>query len=218
MRMRKKKNLPQRMERCSHIQITQPEKLQGRWLGEHPGHTRLYIELGCGKGRFTAETAKTVPDTLYVAVERVPEAMVVAMERTIADGTENARFIDMDAAKLTDVFAPHEVDRIYINFCDPWPHARHAKRRLTSPLFLALYREVLTQDGEIHFKTDNSPLFEYSVETFEENGWTLSEVTRNLHENGVQGIMTDYEEKFHNQGVPINRLVAKYTQSNTKEV
>ena len=108
------------------------------------------------------------------------------------------------------MFDAGEADRIYINFCDPWPSKRHAKRRLTSPLFLDIYKVLLPKGGEIHFKTDNSPLFEYSVETFEECGWQLSEVTRNLHENGVCGIMTDYEEKFHNQGVNINRCVAVY--------
>ena len=212
MRMRKKPNLIPRMEKCAHVQVKEPEELKGKWR-EGTEYKNVYLEIGCGKGRFTAETAKTVPETLYVAVEKVPDAMVVAMERVCRDETENVRFIDMDAQKLLEIFEPGEVERIYINFCDPWPSKRHAKRRLTSPLFLDIYKVLLPEGGEIHFKTDNSPLFEYSVETFEECGWELSEVTRNLHENGVCGIMTDYEEKFHNQGVNINRCVAVYKKN-----
>jgi tRNA (guanine-N7-)-methyltransferase len=143
-----------------------------------------------------------------VAVERVPDAMVVGMERVCAAELNNVRFIDIDAQKLPEMFEKGEISRIYINFCDPWPTKRHAKRRLTSPGFLALYKNVLADGGEIHFKTDNLPLFEYSLEQFQENGFELSEVTRNLHENGVQGVMTDYEAKFHEQGLPINRCVA----------
>ena len=208
MRMRKKPNLIPRMERCSAVLIREPEALQGRWLETFPAYQRLYVELGCGKGRFTAETARTIPDTLLVAVERVPDAMVVGMERVVDGGIENVRFLDRDAQNLPAIFAPGEVDRIYINFCDPWPTKRHAKRRLTSEGFLKIYRGVLKPGGEIHFKTDNGPLFEYSLEQFEAQGFTLSEVTRDLHANGPVGVMTDYEAKFHAQGVPINRCAA----------
>lgn len=196
------------MERCSRVLITAPEEYRGRWLDSFPGHDRLHLELGCGKGRFTAGTAEQMPDTLFVAVERVPDAMVVGMERVCAGGLQNVRFIDMDAARLAEIFEPGEVSRIYINFCDPWPTKKHAKRRLTSPIFLDIYKKLLPPGGEIHFKTDNLPLFEYSLEQFEANGFSLHDVTRDLHENGPMGIMTDYEEKFHSQGVKINRCVA----------
>ena len=112
-----------------------------------------------------------------------------------------------DAALLPDYFAPDEVDRVYINFCDPWPSNRHAKRRLTHRDFLNIYRQVLRTGGEIHFKTDNRPLFEFSLLEFPRAGYALSEVTRNLHENGPQGVMTDYEAKFFAQGLPIHRCV-----------
>ena len=115
--------------------------------------------------------------------------------------------MDGDAARLADYFGSGEVDLIYINFCDPWPTNRHAKRRLTHVNFLKSYRAVLHEGGQIHFKTDNSGLFEWSLTQFPPAGFTLSEVTRNLHEHGVRGIMTDYEEKFHNLGTPINRCV-----------
>jgi tRNA (guanine-N7-)-methyltransferase len=207
--MRKKKNLPQRMERAAGVLIKEPEEYRGKWLAAFPGHGELHAELGCGKGTFTAGTAAASPDVFLVAVEKVPDAMIMAMEKAVAAGLENVRFIDADAERLRDIFAPQELDRIYINFCDPWPTKRHAKRRLTSPGFLAIYKEVLKSGGEIHFKTDNLPLFEYSLEQFAECGFALHEVTRNLHENGPVGIMTDYEAKFHAEGLPINRCVAK---------
>ncbi|NLW64934.1 MAG: tRNA (guanosine(46)-N7)-methyltransferase TrmB, partial [Clostridiales bacterium] len=158
---------------------------------------------------FTADTAEQHPDILLVAVEKVPDAMVVGMERVCDRGIKNVRFIDTDAAALPVIFESHEVDRIFINFCDPWPKKRDVKRRLTSPGFLAIYESILKQDGEVCFKTDNRPLFEYSLETFENEGWELTEVTENLHDNGPVGVMTDYEKKFYEQGMPINRLVAK---------
>ena len=207
--MRKKPNLIPRMERCAAWQVKAPEELRGRWL-ESFGGERLWIELGCGKGRFTAGTAAQNPDCLIAAVERVPDAMVVAMERAKEARLPNVRFIDTDAAKLELIFAPGEADRIYINFCDPWPTKRHAKRRLTSPLFLASYKNVLRPGGEIHFKTDNLPLFEYSLEQFSEAGFTLTEICNDLHASGPQGVMTDYELKFAEQGIKINRCVAVF--------
>lgn len=208
MRMRKKPNLIPRMERCARVLVTNPEDRAGHWRELMPGAAGLHLELGCGKGRFTAGTAAAAPDTLLIAVERVPDAMVIAMERVCAQELHNAFFVDGDAARLPAYFAPGEVDRIYINFCDPWPGNRHAKRRLTHPNFLTLYRQVLSPSGAIHFKTDNRDLFEWSLPQFEACGFTLHEVTRDLHANGIRGIMTDYEEKFHSLGTPINRCVA----------
>ena len=198
------------MERCAAVQVKEPAENKGKWLNYYPGYKKLYIELGCGKGRFTAETAKNEPDALFVAIERVPDAMVMAMERTVNENIRNIRYIDGDAAALSEMFEKGEADRIYINFCDPWPGGKkHAKRRLTAPGFLKIYKEILNDTGEIHFKTDNLPLFEYSLEQFAECGYELLEVTNDLHANGINGIMTDYEEKFHLQGIKINRCVAK---------
>lgn len=208
MRMRKKPNLIPRMEQCSAIQIKNPEELRGKWATAFPGYDTIELELGCGKGKFTAGTAAADPHSFLVAVERVPDAMVVAMERCTALGLENIRFIDMDAVRLPEIFAPGEVSRIYINFPDPWRKTKQFKRRLTAPSFLNIYKQLLPEGGEIHFKSDNDPLFEWSVEQFQDNGWSLREVTRDLHENGPVGVMTDYETKFYEQGVTINRLVA----------
>ena len=199
------------MERCAALLAAAPETLRGRWLEEFPGKTRLYVELGCGKGRFTAETAATLPQTLYLAVERVPDAMILAMERVQAAQLENVRFLDVDAARLGELFAPGEIDRLYINFCDPWPKIRDAKLRLTAPGFLRLYADALKEGGQIHFKTDNTPLFDWSVGQLAEEGWALSDVTHDLHLNGPVGVMTDYEAKFVAEGKTINRLVATRT-------
>ena len=208
MRMRKKKNLVPRMERCGDFLIRDPYDRAGHWRELMPEARELRLELGCGKGRFTAGTAAAEPDVLFIAVEMVPDAMVVAMERCVGAGLTNVYFVDANADQLPSFFAPGEVDRIYLNFSDPWPSNRHAKRRLTHGNFLRLYRQVLKMGGQIHFKTDNQPLFEFSVDEIPNFGFTLSEVTRNLHEHGPVGVMTDYEAKFYEQGLPINRLVA----------
>ena len=218
MRMRKKKNLLPRMEACGALLIEDPRALRGRWRELLPGAKELRVELGCGKGRFTLGTAQAEPDVLFIAVELVPDAMVVAMERCVNAGLTNVFFVDANADQLPQFFAPGEVDRIYLNFSDPWPSNRHAKRRLTHGNFLKLYRQVLKMGGQIHFKTDNQPLFEFSVEELPKFGFELSEVTRNLHENGPVGVMTDYEAKFYEQGQPINRCVGTMVDWEEPEV
>ena len=244
MRMRKKPNLAARMEKCAHLLVGRPELLRGRWLdpaNESPGcltcqsqrlfpdknqslscdgpnesgYSELYIELGCGKGRFTIETAKaaTAPavesGSLFVALEKSADAMIIAVERAAAEDLQNVRFINVFADDLTDYFAPGEVSRIYLNFCDPWPSNRHAKRRLTNRRFLEFYLQVLKPGGEVHFKTDNFPLFEYSLQEFEYAGFALKETVRDLHKDGPVGVMTDYEQKFHAQGLPIYKCIAR---------
>ena len=208
MRMRKKPNLVPRMERCARFLIQAPEEQRGHWRELKPDAEQIWLELGCGKGRFTAETALKHPDTLFLAVERVPDAMVVAMERVTEAGLKNVFFVDGDAALLPDMFAPGEVDRLYINFCDPWPKSNQKRRRLTHGNFLKCYRQVLPMGGQIHFKTDNDKLFQWSVEEIPQYGFALSEVTRDLHADGPVGIMTDYEAKFYELGKNINRCVA----------
>lgn len=207
MRMRKKKNLAPRMERCGDLLIREPKEYKGRWRTLMPDCRELRLELGCGKGRFTCDSAALEPDVLFIAVERVPDAMVIAMERAEAMELRNVFFVDADAAQLPEYFEPGEVDLIYLNFSDPWPSNRHAKRRLTHPDFLNKYAAVLKDRGEVHFKTDNHDLFEWSLFQFPKAGFDLKQVTRNLHEIGIRGVMTDYEAKFHALGQPINRCV-----------
>ena len=208
MRMRKKPNLGIRMEKCGSLIETAPEELKGRWLEKYPSYKSLEIEMGCGKGRFTAETALQNTDTLLVAIERAESAMVMAMERVKNNGSENVRFIDGDVSKLPEMFALGEAKTIYINFCDPWPKSRDAKFRLTAPAFLRRYADILEPGGEIQFKTDNAPLFSWSLEQFKNEGWELHDVTNDLHKDGPVGIMTDYEARFYEEGMKINRLVA----------
>ena len=207
MRMRKKPNLIPRMERCARFLIREPSSYRVHWRQLKPDAKEIRLEIGCGKGRFSAETAQRNPDVLYIALERVPDAMVIAMERSMEKGLDNIFFIDGDAAKLRDYFAPGEVDLLYINFCDPWPGLKHARRRLTHEQFLVLYRGILREGGQIHFKSDNRDLFEWSLFQFPKAGFILSEVTRDLHGQGINGVMTDYEEKFYQMGTPINRCV-----------
>ena len=212
MRMRKKPNLIPRMERCAAVQIKEPKDYAGKWRESFARYKSLWLELGCGKGRFTVLTAAEEPDVMLIAVEKVPDAMVIAMERAAEAKLDNVRFIDMDALELREVFLPGEAERIFINFCDPWPKSRDAKHRLTAPGFLRSYADLLPQGGEIHFKTDNRPLFDWSVGQFTAEGWDIKELTYDLHKDGAGGVMTDYESKFSAMGVPINRLVAVKTE------
>ena len=205
MRMRKKANLEPRMAACADWQVTDPAALKGNWRSRKPDCAALWVELGCGKGKFTVETAAANPEVLLIAVERCREAMVMAMEKAKAMGLTNVLFVDMDAALLEGCFALGEIDRIFLNFPDPWPRSKNAKRRLTYRSFLKIYTRVLRDGGEIHFKTDNAKLFDFTLEELEALGLETRNLTRNLHENGVVGIMTGYEEKFHALGTPINR-------------
>lgn len=205
MRMRRKPNLEPRMEACRNWQVMEPETMQSKWRELKPDCTALWVEVGCGKGKFTVETAQANPDVLMIAIERCREAMVMAMEKARDMGLTNVFFVDMDVANMEGCFAPQEIDRLFINFPDPWPRSKNAKRRLTFRTFLRLYSRIIKDGGEIHFKTDNAPLFEFTLEELELVGLPTKNVTRNLHENGPVGIMTGYEEKFYAMGTPINR-------------
>lgn len=200
MRMRKKPNLIPRMERCASVLLSAPEALRGRWREEFPQYKELRLELGCGKGRFTCEQALREPEVLLLALEKVPDAMVVAMERAVERDIPNVRFLDRDAALLEELFAPGEVSRLYINFPDPWPKKKQFKRRLTAPEFLRRYAALLPEGGQVWFKTDNGSLFDWSVETMRACGWTLLDMPEGTP-------MTDYEARFTEQGLPIHRIV-----------
>lgn len=205
MRMRKKPNLIPRMERCEACHIKTPEEMKGIWRSLAPQCTELWVEVGCGKGRFTVETAAANPQMLLIAVERCADAMVVAMEKAMEKNLKNVFFVDMDAARMEECFTPGELDGLFLNFSDPWPRKKNAKRRLTHRGFLAHYSQVVRPGGQLLFKTDNRPLFEFSLEEFAAVGFPAEQVTFNLHENGPVGIMTDYEEKFFLEGKPICR-------------
>ena len=208
LRMRKRHNLEPRMEQCREYLIEAPAERRGNWKKDG---RKLFLEIGCGKGSFTCALAASEPDCDLVAIEKVPDAMILAMERAKREQLGNVCFADYDAARLPEMFAPEETDRIYINFCDPWPKSRDAKFRLTAPAFLRRYASVLPVGGEVRFKTDNLPLFEWSLQQFADEGWELLDVSRDLHADGVRGILTDYEMRFLAQGVKINGLTAVKT-------
>ena len=205
MRMRKKKNLIPRMERCAAVQEKDPYAMRGRWREWLTPECELCLEIGCGKGAFIRGTAVKEPDVNFIALERCSDVAMIAMEKCKAAEIPNVRFMIGDVAKLAENFTDGSIDRIYLNFSDPWPSNRHAKRRLTHRTFLDKYCRTVREGGEIHFKTDNAPLFAYSLEEFAACGLEVKNVTHDLHKDGIVGIMTGYEEKFHALGTPINR-------------
>ena len=208
MRMRTRSHLDDRIKACENIMLENFNDTAREFAGSCP----LHIEIGCGKGRFIAETARLNPDIRYIAVEKVSNVMVLAMEKAVKAEVSNLRFMRGDFQILAESFPDKSVDRIYLNFSDPWPKKGYAKRRLTHGGFLEIYKRILKDDGEICFKTDNRELFDFSLESFPENDFSLSEVTFDLHNSGFEGnIMTEYEERFSQMGFPICRLVAKKT-------
>jgi len=197
----------------SRYVVHEEETRAGSWHeifgNDHP----IHIEIGMGKGKFIMALAKANPDINYVGIEKYSSVLIRAIEKMEQEETplDNLCFIRMDAENITKVFAKDEVARIYLNFSDPWPKDRHAKRRLTSKEFFARYHQILAADGRVEFKTDNRPLFDFSVESVKEAGWNLDVVTYDLHHDEVlvQGnVMTEYEERFSAMGNPIHKLVA----------
>lgn len=191
--------------------FTEPEGMAGTWSQVFGNNNPVHIEIGMGKGRFITTLAGMNPDINYVGIEKYSSVLLRAVEKQDEMCLPNLRFIRMDAENITSVFGKEEVDRIYLNFSDPWPKDRHAKRRLTSRQFFARYNEILKSTGRVEFKTDNRPLFDFSVEEVNEAGWKLSVCTYDLHndEKLMEGnVMTEYEERFSSQGNPICKLVA----------
>ena len=188
--------------------IKKPEEQRGN---EKP----IQIEIGMGKGQFILNMAKVHPEINFIGIERYSSVLLRALEKYDTEefeNLENIRFICMDAREIEAVFAPAEVDKIFLNFSDPWPKARHAKRRLTSTEFLARYEKVLVENGRVEFKTDNTELFNFSLEQVKEAGWELLAYTYDLHhqeEMNKGNIMTEYEQKFSEKGNPINKLIAQ---------
>lgn len=196
------------------IAVKQEKEYKGKWNSFFGNDNPIYIEIGMGKGQFLLTLAKRNPQINYIGIERYSSVLLRALEKFDTEEyceLQNIRFICMDAMELPEVFERGEVAKIYLNFSDPWPKARHARRRLTSTQFLAQYDKVLAQDGVVEFKTDNRPLFEFSLEQVEEANWKLCGATFDLHhdENMNAGnVMTEYEAKFSGMGNPIHKLIA----------
>lgn len=212
MRLRNIRGSREAIAESSYV-VHEEETRAGSWGrifgNEHP----IYIEVGMGKGQFIMALAKRYPQRNFVGIEKYSSVLIRALQKMEEEEIPlpNLKFIRMDAENLTKVFAKDEVSGIYLNFSDPWPKDRHAKRRLTSTAFLERYDQILVKEGKVEFKTDNRPLFDFSVESIKEAGWNLEAVTYDLHhdEAMVEGnIMTEYEERFSAKGNPIHKLIA----------
>ncbi len=192
--------------------IQQPEENKGMWAQFLGNSYPIHIEIGMGKGRFLMDLAAQNPKINYLGIERYTSVLLRAVQKMELLPLPNLHFLCADAAMLPNLFAEGEVDCIYLNFSDPWPKERHAKRRLTSPEFLNRYDQVLSPNGRIEFKTDNQALFSYSLEAIQNSPvWKLDAFTKDLHHDRIMGegnIMTEYEEKFSSRGNPIYKLVS----------
>ncbi|WP_077214287.1 tRNA (guanosine(46)-N7)-methyltransferase TrmB [Bacillus dakarensis] len=211
MRLRNKPWAREMLQSHPQFVILSPEQYKGKWNTAFEKDQPLHIEVGTGKGRFITEMAKANPHINYLGIELYESVIVVALDRLIEANLPNVKLLNVNAEKLTEYFAKGDVDRVYLNFSDPWPKTRHAKRRLTHENFLKLYEEILVDKGEIHFKTDNQGLFEFSLMSFSEYGLLLKYLSLDFHKSDFEGnIMTEYEEKFSQQGSRIYRCEVKY--------
>ncbi len=195
----------------SEYVIHEPEKQKGNWKEIFGNGNPIHVEIGMGKGRFISELASIHPDINYVGIEKYSSVLLRAIEKQEKLLYPNLKFIRMVAEEISEVFGPGEVERIYLNFSDPWPKDRHAKRRLTSRQFLERYDRILKPEGWIEFKTDNRALFDFSLEEVEAAGWRLKLCTYDLHHEPElcrDNVMTEYEERFSSMGNPIHKLAA----------
>lgn len=210
MRLRKIKGADEAVAASPYV-IQHSEQAPLPWKSLFKNEHPLHIEIGMGKGRFLMELAKANPQINYIGIERYTSVLIKAIHKMEADPLPNLYFLCMDAAGLEQYFAPGDVERIYLNFSDPWPKDRHAKRRLTSIEHLRLYEQILQKDGRLQFKTDNRPLFDFSLEQLDSADWATEEANFDLHRDGPapHNVMTEYEEKFYHLGIPICRLLAR---------
>lgn len=209
MRLKKVKGALEKIEKSLYY-VKNPENNIGKWKELFNNENPIHIEIGMGKGSFIIGMAKNNPDINYIGIEMYDSVLVRAVETLEAQDLEipNLKLLLFDAKNIETVF-DNEIDRIYLNFSDPWPKARHAKRRLTSEVFLSKYDKIFVKDKSIIMKTDNDDLFDFSIETLRNHGYDLIEITRDLHSlNDPENVMTEYERKFSESGVKINRLKA----------
>ena len=210
MRLRNIKNAALRLAENERDFIANPASFKGKWHTVFGNNNPIHIEIGMGKGQFLTQLALRNPDINYIGIEKFSSVLLRASEKLETIELKNVRIINVDALMLNDYFSENEVSRIYLNFSDPWPKNAHAKRRLTSNRFLPIYQNILVNDGEIHFKTDNRLLFEFSLESLNNYGLLLSNISLDLHKSDYpDNIMTEYEERFSKFG-PIYRLEARF--------
>ncbi|KAB2338878.1 tRNA (guanosine(46)-N7)-methyltransferase TrmB [Cytobacillus depressus] len=211
MRQRNKPWAKEKLDQYPQYVISAPEQHKGKWQEVFEKNQPLHIEIGTGKGRFITGMAKANPNINYIGIELQDSIIVTALDKIIEEELSNVKLINVNAEDLREFFANFEVDRVYLNFSDPWPKTRHAKRRLTYKTFLNIYEDILVDHGEIHFKTDNQGLFEFSLMSFSEYGLLLKDVSLDLHNSQFEGnIMTEYEEKFSSKGNRIYRCEVQF--------
>lgn len=221
MRIRYLQNTDEILEN-SVLTVHEPQEYKGKWLEKYPHCHQIALEIGCGKGRFVGEMAAKYPETLHIGVEKFSTILARAVLTNEPDPEHvqnNLALVRYDALEMHEIIAEGELDRIYLNFSDPWPKKRHTKNRLTSNRFLPLYAKWLKAGGELHFKTDNDGLFEFSIESLQENGWTILFQTRDWHKCPERegDIMTEYEIQFSARGKKINKLTAVPPRELTEE-
>ena len=209
MRLRHVKNAFEDLANDTKYFVLNPKDYHGKWALEvFKNNNPIHIEIGCGKGQFMMGLAKHFPDINFIAIEKYDSVLVRCLEKVSQDDIPNLKLVLLDALMLKEVFDKGEVEEIYLNFSDPWPKTRHAKRRLTSYIYLDIYRNILASDGEIIQKTDNRSLFESSLESLSQNDWYLTNISLDLHKTDLFNITTEYEDKWSPKG-PIYRLEAR---------
>jgi tRNA (guanine-N(7)-)-methyltransferase len=209
MRLRKRWWVRPEMEK-SPLTIVNPQEYKGKWNQEFKNDNDIYLELGCGRGKFISTHAQQNSNINYIGVDLKDEVIIYALDKLIDAELQNGRVIPMNIAGISEVFNKDEISRIYINFCNPWPKDRHNKRRLTHTRFLTEYKKFIKPASEIWFKTDNVELFEASQVYFKESGFSIEYLTYDLHKSDFQGnVVTEYEEKFTSLGMKTMFLLAK---------
>lgn len=211
MRVRKRKGAEEHLANHPQYVILEPEAAKGKWHELFGNDNPIHIEVGSGKGAFITGMAQQNPDINYIGIDIQLSVLSYALDKVLASGAENVKLLRVDGSVLTNYFADGEVDMMYLNFSDPWPKSRHEKRRLTYKTFLDTYKQILPENGEIHFKTDNRGLFEYSLTSFSQYGMVLNKVWLDLHASDYEGnVMTEYERKFSEKGQLIYRVEAQF--------
>ncbi len=208
MRRRNAKNAHTRVLNSSNVIILEPKKHLGNWKELFGNNNPIYLEIGMGKGKFIIENAKRYPNINFIGIEKYEGVIIQAADKLKEHPLPNLYLISIDASNLLEIFAENEISKIFLNFSDPWPKSRHAKRRLTSKTFLDMYKVIL--DGELEFKTDNRGLFEYSLISLNANHWQFLDLTFDLHARGEDIITTEYEDKFSSMGNPIYFIKTKF--------
>ncbi len=208
MRLRKINGALEALEKNEYYFIKNPKDNKGQWKDVFNNSAEIHLEVGCGKGNFIIGMAKAYPNINFIALEKFESVLIRALEKMEVEEIPNLKIVHADATDLCEMFSAGEISTMYLNFSDPWPKTRHAKRRLTYKTFLDLYSKILKDDGEIIQKTDNKSLFEYSLESFSQNGWYLKNISLDLHKTDMFNVMTEYEVKKSKLG-PIYRLEAR---------